>query len=122
MEEEVKIRYEPFKELVIMQCTRFSTIEELARFTAIIAGGKPSGLYWAEGVAFLYFPLTATTDAAAKELIENRRVYWTFLSYAPMPTYKPQVEIKEKIIIPVINLSSNKFFKKVAQWLKEQIK
>ena len=73
MEEEVKIRYEPFKELVIMQCTRFSTIEELARFTVIIAGGKPSGLYWAEGVAFLYFPLIATPDADAKELIENRR-------------------------------------------------
>jgi len=118
--EEVKIRYEPFKELIVLQCTKFDSIEELARFTAIIAGGKPSGLYWADGVAFLYFPLMASTDAAAKELIENRRIYWTFLSYALMPSYKLQVETKEKIIIPIINMSSNDFFKKVAQWLKNR--
>jgi hypothetical protein len=120
--EEVKIRYEPFKELVIMQCTKFASIEELARFTAIIAGGKPAGLYWADGVVFLYFPLTATTDVAAKELVENRRIYWTFVSFALMPTYQPQVETKEKIIIPIIDMSSNDFFKKVAGWLKNQMK
>jgi hypothetical protein len=122
MEEEVKIRYEPFKELVIMQCTKFASIEELARFTAIIAGGKPSGLYWAEGVAFLYFPLTATTNVAAKELVENKRIYWTFVSFALMPTYQPHVETKEKIIIPIIDMSSNALFKKVAGWLKSQMK
>jgi len=116
---EVNIRYEPFKELVIMEVTKFSTHYELARFAAIVAGGKPSGVYWADGVAFLYFPLTASTDAAAKELIDHRRVYWTFVGYALMPKYQTQIETKEKIIVPVINMSPNSFFQKVAGWLKQ---
>jgi len=116
----VNIRYEPFKELVVMEATRFSTHDELARFAAIVAGGKPSGVYWADGVAFIYFPLTASTDAAAKELIEHRRVYWTFVGYALMPKYQSQIETKEKIIVPVIDMSPNSFFRKVAEWLKQR--
>jgi hypothetical protein len=117
---EVDVKYEPFKEIVIMERNFFSTPDEIARFTSIVAGGKPAGLYWAEGVVFLYFPLPASTEAAAKELIENGRVYWTFVGYAFMPKYQSTIETKEKIIVPVIDMSSNPMFRKVASWLKEQ--
>ncbi|MGC8895871.1 MAG: hypothetical protein ACP5LB_03750 [Candidatus Bathyarchaeia archaeon] len=117
---EVDIKYEPFKEIVVMERNFFSTPDEIARFTSIIAGGKPAGLYWAEGVAFLYFPLPASTEIAAKELIENSRVYWTFVGYAFMPKYQSTIETREKIIVPVIDMSSNPLFRKVANWLKEQ--
>jgi hypothetical protein len=117
---EVDVKFEPFKEIVIMERNFFSTPDEIARFTSIVAGGKPAGLYWAEGVVFLYFPLPASTEAAAKELIENGRVYWTFVGYALMPKYQSTIETKEKIIVPVIDMSSNPMFKKVASWLKEQ--
>jgi len=117
---EVDIKYEPFKEIVVMERNFFSTPDEIARFTSIIAGGKPAGLYWAEGVVFLYFPLPASTEIAAKELIENSRVYWTFVGYAFMPKYQSTIETREKIIVPVIDMSSNPLFRKVANWLKEQ--
>jgi hypothetical protein len=117
---EVTVKYEPFKEIVIMEQTFFSTPEEIARFTSIIAGGKLAGLYWVDGVTFLYFPLPASTTAVAKALIENGRVYWTFVGYSLMPKYEPTIETKEKMIIPVINISSDPVLKKVAQWLKEQ--
>lgn len=117
---EVNVKYEPFEEIVIMERNFFSTPDEIARFTSVIAGGKLAGLYWAEGVVFLYFPLPASTETAAKELIENKRVYWTFLGYAMMPKYQPTIETKEKIIVPVVDMSSNPMFKKVANWLKEQ--
>lgn len=117
----VNIRYEPFKELVIMEAAKFSTPDDLARFAAIVAGGKPSGVYWADGIAFIYFPLTATTEAAAKELIEHRRVYWTFVGYAQLPKYQAQIETKEKIIVPVIDMMPNPFFKRVAGWLKQHL-
>ncbi|NWF87388.1 hypothetical protein HXY32_06240 [Candidatus Bathyarchaeota archaeon] len=117
---EVNVKYEPFEEIVIMECNFFATPDEIARFTSVIAGGKLAGLYWAEGVVFLYFPLPASTETAAKELIENKRVYWTFLGYAMMPKYQPTIETKEKMIVPVVDMSSNPMFKKVANWLKEQ--
>jgi hypothetical protein len=118
-EGEVDVKYEPFKEIVIMERNFFSTPDDIARFTSVIAGGKLAGLYWAEGIVFLYFPLPASTETAAKELIENKRVYWTFVAYSLMPKYQPTIETKEKMIVPVIDMSSNPMIRKVASWLKE---
>ena len=118
-EGEVDLKYEPFKEIVVMERNFFSTPDDIARFTSVIAGGKLAGLYWAEGVVFLYFPLPASTETAAKALIEDKRVYWTFVGYSLMPKYQPTIETKEKMIVPVIDMSSNPMFRKVASWLKE---
>jgi hypothetical protein len=118
-ESEVDVKYEPFKEIVIMERNFFSTPDDIARFTSVIAGGKLAGLYWAEGIVFLYFPLPASTETAAKALIEDKRVYWTFVGYSLMPKYQPTIETKEKMIVPVIDMSSNSMFRKVASWLKE---
>jgi hypothetical protein len=119
-ESEIVVKYEPFKEIVIMERTFFSKPDDIARFISVIAGGKLTGLYWAEGIVFLYFPLPASTEAVAKDLIEDGRVYWTFVGYALMPKYESTIETKEKIIVPVIDISSNHILKKVASWLKEQ--
>jgi hypothetical protein len=117
---EINISYEPFKEIVIMEQTHFKTPEEMARFTSVIAGGKLAGLYWSEGVVFLYFPLPPSNTAVAKMLIESGKVYWTFVGYSIMPKYEPTIETKEKMIVPVIDISANSILKRVAQWLKEQ--
>lgn len=118
--EEIDVKFESFKEIVVMQRNFFVSPDAIARFASIIAGGKTAGLYWAEGVTFVYFPLPASTETAAKALIENKRVYWTFVGYALMPEYQPIIETKEKLMVPVIDMSSNPMFKKVANWLKEQ--
>lgn len=116
---EIAVSYEPFKEIVIMEKTRFNSPEEIARFTSVIAGGKLAGLYWIEGVVFLYFPLTASTAIVAKELLEKHKVYWTFVGYAMMPKYMPIIETKEKMIVPVVEITSDPILKSVALWLKE---
>jgi hypothetical protein len=117
---DINIRYEPFKEIVIMEQTRFTSPDEMARFTSVIAGGKLAGLYWADGIVFLYFPLPPSNTAVARMLIESGKVYWTFVGYAHMPRYQSVIETKEKMIVPVIDISANAMLKKVAQWLKEQ--
>lgn len=119
-ESDVTIKHEPFKEIVVMQRNIFSTPDDIARFASIIAGGKTAGLYWAEGVVFLYFPLPASTETAAKALVENKRVYWTFVGYSLMPKYRAIIETKEKIMVPVVDMSANPMFRKVASWLKKQ--
>jgi hypothetical protein len=53
-------------------------------------------------------------------LIETGRVYWTFVGYALMPKYALTIETKEKIIVPVIDISADPVLRKVATWLKEQ--
>jgi len=76
--DEISVTYQPLKEIVILQKNRFNSPEELARFASITSGGRSSGLYWADGVAFLYFLLPSSTETAAKALVEDGRVYWTF--------------------------------------------
>jgi hypothetical protein len=117
---EVTVSFEPFQEIVVMERDFFSTSDDIARFASIIAGGKTAGLYWAEGVVFLYFPIPASTETIAKALVEHKRVYWSFVGYALMPKYQPIIETREKMIVPVVDMSSNTLIKKVAAWLKEQ--
>ena len=113
------IRHEPFKEVVIMECNQFPTPDDLARFANISVGGRPTGVYWADGVAFVYYPIPIATRTAAKHLIEEKRVYWIFVSYSLMPKYQSRIETKEKLIVPVIDMSTSSLFQKVARWLKE---
>ena len=117
---EISITYEPFKEIIILEKTHFATPDEIARFTSVIAGGKLAGLYWVDGVVFLYFPLPASTTAVAKMLLESGKVYWTFVGYSLMPKYQPTIETKEKMIVPVVDISADPVLQKVAKWLKEQ--
>ncbi len=120
MTDEINISYEPFKEIVVMEYMRFKTPDELARFLNVAAGGKPTGVYWATGVTFFYYPMASATETATKALIEEKKVYWAFVGYALMPEYRPFIETKEKIMVPVIDMSSSPLFQKAAQWLKEQ--
>jgi hypothetical protein len=53
-------------------------------------------------------------------LIESGKVFWTFVGYSQMPKYESTIETKEKMIVPVIDISANSMLRKVAQWLKEQ--
>jgi len=119
MGEEISIKYEPFKEIAIMEYVRFPTPDDLARFLNVAAGGKPTGVYWVRGVAFFYYSMPTSTEAATKALIEEKKVYWAFVSYALMPQYRPIIETKEKIMVPVIDMTSSALFQRVAEWLKE---
>jgi hypothetical protein len=117
---EVNVKFEPFAEIVVLERDFFPNPEEIARFASIIAGGKTAGLYWADGIVFLYFPMPTSTETMSKELVQNKRVYWAFVGHALMPKFQPIIETKEKMIVPVIDMSSNALMRKVASWLKEQ--
>jgi len=118
--DEITFSYEPFKEIVIMEYMRFKTPDELARFLNVAAGGKPTGVYWANGISFFYYPMSSTSELATKVLIEEKKVYWAFVGYTVMPEYRAIIETKEKIMVPVIDVSSSLLFQRAAQWLKER--
>jgi len=120
MKDDISIKYEPFKEIIIMEKTNFPNPEKLARFVSVIAGGKLAGLYWVDGIVFLYFPIPASNQIIAKELVEEKRLYWSFLGYSSMPKYASTIETKEKLIIPVIDISNDQVLQAVAKWLKKQ--
>ena len=120
MTDEINISYEPFKEIAVMEYMRFKSPDELARFLNVAAGWKPTGVYWTNGVAFFYYPMSSSSEAATKMLVEQRKVYWAFVGFALIPDYRNIIETREKIMIPVIDMSTSPLFQKAAQWLKER--
>lgn len=119
-DERIKITYEPFKEVVIKEYTRFEKIEDLIYILAQLrAAGAPVALNWTDGIVFLYSPLPLDDDQLIGDFL-NGKIYWATVSFAAMPEYKQVVETKEKIQVPVINASSNFIFRQVTEWLKQQ--
>ena len=114
-----EVRIEPVRELVIKEVLFFSSTDELAKFANIAAGGRPAGIYWAEGVAFLYYSLPLNTRFTVKELVREGRLYWALVCFALMPEYQRIVETKEKLMVPVIDVSSSSLFRAAARKLKE---
>jgi len=119
-DETIKITYEPFKEVVIKEYTRFEKIEDLIYiFAQLRAGGLPVALNWANDLVFVYAPLPPDTDQLMDAFLKGK-VYWTNVSFAAMPQYRPVLETKEKIQVPVINATSNVIIRQVTEWLKRQ--
>lgn len=116
----IRITYEPFQEVVIKEYVRYEKIEDLIYPLAQLrAAGTPAALSWANGVAFVNMVMPLECDQVIEDFLKGK-VYWTHVSFALMPEYKPTVEAKEKIQVPVINMSSNALMSQVAEWLKKQ--
>ena len=113
----VEIVCSPPKQLVILECTQYPSMEALARTIAtIIRVGHPLVLRWAEGVTFSYSLLPPSTDNLMKEFLEGR-IYWTDVVFALMPEYKPTIKVGT-LDIPVIDVSPNPILREAAEWMK----
>jgi len=116
----VKITYEPFKEVIIKEYIRFEKIEYLIYiFAQLRASGAPVALNWANGLVFVYSPLPPENDQLIEEFLKGR-IYWTNVSFAEMPEYKAVYETKQKVQVPIVNVSSSPIIGQVTEWLKQQ--
>jgi len=117
----VEVVCNPPKQLIILECTRYPTLDALAKVIAVvISAGESVILKWAEGVAFMYTHLTPTTEGLISELLKGR-VYWSDVYYAEMPEYKQTIRVGT-LDIPVIDVSPNPLLRDAAKWMKQQSK
>jgi len=109
----------PPKQLIILECTRYPSVEALSRIVAtIISSGESIILKWAEGVVFSYSPVTPTTEFLVNEYVKGN-VYWSDVVYAIMPEYKQTIRVGT-MDIPVIDVSPNPLLSETARWMKTQ--
>ena len=117
----VDIIYKPFKELTIMEYTRYSKPEALAANLSIaIQSGQPAALLWSEGVVFVPVPLPPETDIVAQEYL-NGRILWSSVLFALLPAYQQTIKVGT-LEVPVIDATPNPIMQQVAHWLKEQVR
>ena len=110
---------QPPKQLIILECTRYPSLEALSKVVAvIISAGESLILKWAEGVVFSYSPIAPSTDLLLDEYAKGK-VYWSDVVYALMPEYKQTIRVST-LDIPVIDVSPNPLLSEVAKWMKKQ--
>jgi len=115
----VDIVCNPPKQLIILECTRYPSMEAFAKVVAVvISAGESVILKWAEGVVFSYTFLSPTTEDLMNELLKGR-VYWSDVLYAEMPEYKQSIRVGT-LDIPVIDVSPNPLLRDAAKWMKKQ--
>ena len=116
----VKITYEPWSEIIIKEYAYFDNTNDLAE---IIAGlrvqGVPMSLNWANGIVFFYTEVFPETNSIVNDMKDGKS-YWLNVSFAIMNPYKPSINTRGNISVPVINQSSNNTMKEVTEWLKKQ--
>ena len=116
----VKIRYEPWREIIIKEYVYFQNPSDLAE---IIAGlrvhGVPMSLNWANGIVFSYNEVFPDTNSIANDM-KDGKYYWPNVSFSLMNLYKPSISTRANIPVPVINQSSNNTMNEVTEWLKKQ--
>ena len=119
----MKIIFEPFKELVVKDFSKFEKLEDLVYIGAQLrAVGQPVALNWAEGVVFFHTVMDPITDELVEEFLKGR-LYYIGVNFALMERYKPQVTYKSsqgEIVVPIINVSSKRILSELAKWLKAQ--
>jgi len=110
---------QPPKQLIILECTRYPSVEALSKTAAvIISQGESLILKWAEGVVFSYSPVAPSTDLLLDEYVKGR-VYWSDVVYAIMPEYKQSLRVGS-LDIPIIDVSPNPLLSEAARWMKKQ--
>ena len=115
----VDIICNPPKQLIILECTRYPSIEALAKIiSVVISAGESVIMKWAEGVAFMYTNLQPTTEDLMREFLKGR-VYWSDVIYAEMSEYKQTIRVGT-FDIPVIDVSPNPLLRDAAKWMKKQ--
>ena len=113
----VEIVCNPAKQLVILECTRYPSIEALAKVIAvIISAGEPVILKWAEGIAFMYTYLQPTTQDLINDLLKGR-IYWSEVFFAEMPEYRTSIRVST-LDIPIVDVSPNPILVEAARWMK----
>jgi len=118
--EKVEIVYKPAKQIVILDYFQFSKDALAQMFARTIHSGLPVMAQWAEGVLFIYFPLTPDTNDLMDSYLKGK-IFWSSVNFALMPKYAPSIKVAG-LEIPVINVSDHPILREAARWLKEHAK
>ena len=79
----MKITFEPFKEIIIKEYTKFEKLQDLIyAFAQLRAVGQPVSLNWAEGVVFIHSVMPPDTSELIVEDFLKGKLYYISVNFA----------------------------------------
>ncbi|MFQ5761906.1 MAG: hypothetical protein ACE5PO_02625 [Candidatus Bathyarchaeia archaeon] len=116
MSETVEIEIKPWSKLTVHEVIK-TTVENLVKEQAIgIQSGQLTLLQWAAGILFRAAPFPIT-DEVAKEMLQGH-LHWASVEFAALKKFTPVLkDPTSNVDVPVVDVSTNKVFLKLAQQL-----
>ena len=112
-----KVSYEPRKEIIIHEYTRYDSEDELINSLAQgLSAGSTATLRWAEGVIFSFNAFPAD-PLIIKENLEGR-IHWNHVSFAPMTQYRQQIITPSGVTVFIRDVSANPSFQAAAEFIR----
>jgi hypothetical protein len=115
----VEFEYQPWNRIIVHEVVKYPLEHFLATHTiGVQDGGVGSPLMWAFGFVFDHIAMPPTEDVI-KEQIEGR-IHWSSLAYGIMTEYKENIIRPGRITVPIVDLSNNKIYRVMSDWIKEE--
>ncbi len=125
MNNDINIKIEPWKEITIKNYVIYKNIDEFIENEMppeIVEDNNYGGiLRWNNGIVFYAVPLSMDNDYSISKSIEEDRIYWLYLSMAPMKKYKRKIQEKD-IYYLIVNSSNDKMIEKIMLRFKDMVK
>ncbi|MCP8316023.1 MAG: hypothetical protein H3Z52_15620 [archaeon] len=121
MSEVAEIEIKPWSKLTVHEVLEVD-FQTLVRSQALgqPAGGQAPPLNWVNGIIFRSSPFPPS-GPVVKEMLEGR-LHWLAMEFALCPEYKPAIQVGDlRVTVPLINVSHNKIFVKMAEQLKAML-
>lgn len=114
----VEFEYKPWKKIIIHEIVKFPLEHFLSTHSlGVQQGGVGRPLLWVDGIVFGK-NVFRDTDDIIREKLEGK-IHWSSLNYGILEKCQSEFKVEGNIRIPVIDLSGNKVFKEMAQWIKK---
>lgn len=113
----VEFEYVPWGKIIVHEVVKYPLEHFLATHSlGVQAGGVGRPLNWADGFVFEHKSMPPTEDIVREQI--QGRLHWNALTYGTMDEYEEVLERPGRIRIPIIDLSQNAIFQKMAEWIK----
>jgi hypothetical protein len=118
----IRVRHEPRKEVVIHEMSQYGSAEQMAK--SMVIGMQPGMLTpilrWVNGVVLEFTAIQINTERVANDRLKGI-LHWDYVSFAPMPEYKPTIKLSNGVVLEIADVSTNETFVAIGKFLRSKI-
>ena len=119
VEKLIEFEYQPWKKIVVHEIIKLPLQHFLSGASLGVAEGQVGRpLTWVDGLILEIVHFRDTDDIIKEKL--NGTIHYSAISYGILGKFQPEFKVSGNIRIPVIDISDNKIFTKLASWIKKK--
>ena len=117
----VEFEYRPWNKIIIHELVEYPLDFFIMQASEKVSkGGVGRPILWSNGLVLTSFIMQPTEDVVKDQL--KGILHWVTLSYGHMEQYQSDFRTKDRVRVPVVDVSNHRIFGPLSSWLKKTIK